>query len=217
MRRGVWTTLLVAAVVLGAGGVATGTKRKSACERLRGGDLAPARFVKLVKRPNADSGTDLVGCALPRGRVRTFAASADLGTTQHDYELLQVAGGFVLVRSRSASQYASTETVEVASVRRGDSYEVAYRCDQLGAGDCGRGGHSSSALKAYVNPRGQAAAALTFAGMRGTTISGFSPLGERRDYDSGLPADVAADSLRLAGSTASWTNAGQTYSSRLPD
>jgi hypothetical protein len=207
--------LLVAAVALACGGVSE-AKRTSACERLRGADLAPARTIKLVRRDNEDRGTDLVGCELPRGRLRTFASSAGLEKTRRSYDIVQIAGAFVLLRSQYASHQVNMATVSVRNVRSADSYEIAHLCAQAG-NDCGRGGRSSSALSAFINERGQGAAALIFARSGATTISGFSPLGERRDYDSGLRADIPAGTLKLVGDRASWSNRGRTYSAQLPE
>jgi hypothetical protein len=216
MRRHGWIVLLVALVAFTLSGVSE-AKRAIGCERLRGADLAPARAVKLVTRANAYKGTDLLGCAMPRGRIRTFTSSGAQGTIRRGYDVLQVAGAFVLLRAAGTTPSANADTVTVRDIGTGDSYEIAYRCAQLGGNDCGRAGRSSSALKAVVNDRGQAVAARRVAGSGATTISGFSSLGERRDFDSGLPADIPAASLRLAGNRASWTNAGRTYSAQLPE
>jgi len=205
------------AVAALAGGGVSEAKRTSACERLRGADLAPARTIKLVRRVNAERGTDLVGCELPRGRVRIFAFGAGQEKARRSYELLQVAGAFVLLRSQYASQLVNAGTVAVRNVRNADSYEIAHLCARAGGDDCGRAGRSSSVLRAFINERGQAVAALILARSGATTISGFSPLGERRDYDSGLPADIPASSLKIAGDRASWSNGGRTYSAQLPE
>ena len=216
MRRCSWIVLPVVLVALPLSGVSE-AKRAIGCERLRGADLAPARAIRLVIRPNVYKGTDLLGCSLPRGRVRTLAYSGVQGTIRRGYDVVQVAGAFVLLRGEGVSQSANADTVVVKDIRNGDSYEIAYRCAQLGGNDCGRAGRSSSALRAVINDRGQAVAALRVAGSGATTISGFSSLGERRDFDSGLPADIPPASLKIVGSRASWTNAGRSYAARLPE
>lgn len=91
-------------------------RRRSACKRLRGRDLAPARRVKLVRRRNEDDGTDLLGCVLPRGRVHLVASSADLETSQSSYRLRRVAGAIVLVDSSESSQYGGGERTFVKSL-----------------------------------------------------------------------------------------------------
>jgi len=203
---------LIAAVALVVPGV-SGAARRSACERLRGVDLAPARTIKLVARVNEDKGTDLVGCALPAGPLRMFASSGGRGIAQRSYAVLQVAGAFVLLRG----EYFGTSTVAVRNIRNGDSYEIAFKCTLPGGRDCGRGGRSSIAIKAVINRRGQAVAALRFAGSGAIRISGFSRLGERRDFDSGLPPKIPAASLRITANKGSWSNAGRTYRARLPE
>jgi hypothetical protein len=212
MRHRAWIGLLIAAVALVVPGAA-GAARSSACERLRGLDLAPARTIKLVARANDDRGTNLVGCALPGGALRMFASSGGQGVTQRSYAVLQVAGAFVLLRG----EYLGTTTVAVRNIRNGDSYEIAFRCALPGGRDCGRGGRSSIAIKAVINRRGQAVAALRFAGSPAIRISGFSRLGERRDFDSGLPLEIRIASLRITSSKGRWSNAGRTYSARLPE
>lgn len=134
---------LIAGVVLAVPVGVCDAKRASACERLRGRDLAPARTIKLVERDNASGGTDLVGCALPRGRVRTFASDGRRQLTQRSYDVLQLAGTFVLLRSQTGNRNANTNTVSVRNIRSGDSYEIAYMCAEPGGRDCGRGGRSS--------------------------------------------------------------------------
>ncbi|HEX8155782.1 MAG TPA: hypothetical protein VF526_00235 [Solirubrobacteraceae bacterium] len=216
MRRRGWIVLPIALVALPLSGVSE-ARRAIGCDRLRGADLAPGRTIKLVIRANEYNGTDLLGCALPRGRVRVFASSGAQGTIRRGYDVVQVAGAFMLLRADGVTPSANADTVTVRDIRSGDSYEIAYRCAQLGGNDCGRVGRSSSALRAVINERGQAVAALRVAGSGATTISGFSRLGERRDLDSGLPTDIPSGSLKIVGDRASWTNAGRMYAARLPE
>src|SRR5215217_8133209 len=79
------------------------------CSKLRGHDLAPAHRVRLVKRANADDGTDLLGCMLPDGPVRTVASSADMFTTVTSYQILALKGPAVALSSQWGSQYGSSE------------------------------------------------------------------------------------------------------------
>ena len=93
--------------------------KRSTCQRLKGRDLAPAKTVKLVQRPNGDDGTDLKGCVLPRGRVYTLASREGLFTTTYDYAIRQVAGRIVVVTSTYNSQYAFSEGTRVVDLRAG--------------------------------------------------------------------------------------------------
>jgi len=194
---------------------ATGTavSGESRCRRLRGRDLAPSRNVKLVRRRNADDGTDLLGCVLPRGRVRKLASSADLETTVEGYSVRQVAGAIVLLATTHDSQYVSATTISVTSIRTGRAYVIARSCARLAEGPCD--GRNTTAAAALVNSRGQAAAAITTEGTDMTTIAGFSSKGRRRDLDSGPVTALPAASLRLRGSRASWTHSGQTRTATL--
>lgn len=185
----------------------------SPCRALRGRDLAPARNVKLVRRRNRDNGTDLLGCVVGRSRVRELASSRDLETTTDSYTISQVAGAIVLLVSSHGSQYASDRRVSVSDIRTGRRYVVARSCSQMGSGPCG--GQNARAAAAFVNRRGQAAAAIVPDGTETTTIVGFCSRGQRRELDSGPSAEVPASSLRLDRSTVRWTHSGEARSATL--
>ena len=200
-------TVLAVASVAGSR-LATATARKpSACQRMHGKDLAPARSVKLVERRNQDEGKDLLGCVLPRGRVRTLASSSDLETTSEDYSVMQVAGAIVLLTTAYDSQYGSDKRVVVVSVRSGHRYVVAQSCARTGEESCGNA--DTRALAAFVNRRGQAAAAITADNGQTTVIAAFSSRGKRHDLDSGPSAELPASSLALHGMTITWTHSGR--------
>jgi hypothetical protein len=185
----------------------TDTQRRAGpCTRLRGRDLAPARKVKLVRRRNRDDGTDLLGCVRPRGRVRVLASSSDQETTVVGYKVRQVAGAIVLLDSSYDSQYASDRSVSVSDIRTGREYRIARSCLRIDGSPCG--GPRATAAAAFVNRRGQAAAAIVLAGTDTTTIAGFSSRGKRRDLDSGPSGELPGSALELMGSTVSWTHSG---------
>jgi hypothetical protein len=185
----------------------------SPCQRLHGKDLAPARKVKLVRRRNDDEGTDLRGCVLPRGRVRLLASSSNLETTFDSYRIRQVAGAVLLLATRSDSQYASAKRLSVIDIRSGRDYPIAGSCTRLGGGPCG--GPGSTATAAFVNRRGQAAAAVVPSGGNTTSIVGFSSRGRPVELDSGPSAELPASSLKLEGSTVSWTHSGEDRTATL--
>jgi hypothetical protein len=205
-------TGLALALVVGAAAVLVAIaapaegKRPSACQRLKGKDLAPAPKVKLVRRRNDESGTDLRGCVLPRGRVRLVAASADHYTSFDEYQVLQVAGAVVLIGTTYGDQYVGVRSTSVFDIRSGRDYGIANHCSRMGV-DCGL--PSTTAAAAFVNRRAQAAAAVVSWAGDTTTIAGFSSRGERTDFDSGPSADIPAASLELHGSTVSWTHSGE--------
>jgi len=185
---------------------------RSTCQRLKGSDLAPAKSVKLVARPNADDGTDLVGCVLPRGRVRMIASSADSDyyTTTYAYTVRQVAGRIVVVSSTYSSQYASSEGTRVVDLRGGRAYSVAYSCTEIGGANCG---DRTAALAIFATKLGRAVAAI--GGPGGVAIATFDPSGTRRDLDSGPIAELPPASLGLVGTTAAWLHAGQPRSANI--
>jgi hypothetical protein len=208
--------LVSSAVLAAAGGAdpATGSpQRASPCKRLEGRDVAPARNVKVVRRRNDEGGTDLLGCVLPRGRVRVLASSIDQETTVESYRIRRLAGAIVLLATSHDSQYATVRSTSVFNVRSGREYLVARTCSRLDGVACG--GSQATAAAAFVNRRGQAAAALLPPGTSTTTIVGFSSRGDEQTLDSGLSAEVPASSLRLRGTTVSWTHSGATRTATL--
>jgi len=214
MPRILGLAALAALLAYGLAAAPAGAATRSKCQRLKGKDLAPAKTVKLVRRANDDDGTDLVGCILPRGRVRTLASSEDLFTTIYGYAIRQVAGRIVLLDSTYSSQYAYSRRTYVADVRSGRAYAVAHECFGIGGDDCSSAGGSTAAPAAFVTKTGRAVAAISPVvlgppGPRTVTIATFDALGARRDLDSGPAADIPAASLALAGVNAYWTHAGE--------
>ena len=214
MRRTV-ASLLALAVAMTLAGVAApaagAAKKRSACERLKGRDLAPARYVKLVARPNADDDTDLVGCTLPRGRVRTIASGADFFTTVHSYSIRQIAGRHVLVGTTYSSQYAYSSSLSVHDLRSGRAYTIASDCTDISGYPCGA---QTVAPAAFVTLGGRAVAVVSSAGT--ATVMAFQPGGTSRVLDSAPGTElIPPASLRLTGNLAAWTNAGVAHSADL--
>jgi hypothetical protein len=217
MRRTVASLLALAvaatlaAAIAPAAGAAT---KRSSCERLKGHDLAPARYVKLVARPNADDGTDLVGCMLPRGRRWIIASSADFYTTVNSYSIRQVAGRYVLVGTTYSSQYAYSTSLSVHDLRSGRAYTIASECTDIGGYPCG---DQTVAPAAFVTLGGRAVAVVSGAGMAsvGASVMAFQPSGASRVLDSAPAADIPPASLLLTGNLATWTNAGVARSADL--
>jgi hypothetical protein len=218
MRRAALALALAAVLPCAIAAVPAEAAKRSKCQRLKGTDLAPARSVKLVRRANHDDGTDLVGCALPRGRVRTIVSSADYYTTTYTYAIRQVAGVFVLVSSSYNSQYAFSESVGVVDIRNGRSYGVASQCFEITGSPCG--GEPTAAPAVFITKLGRAVAAIVSSpggpmAPSTATIATFDPTGKRRDLDSGPLAEIPVASLALAGTLATWTHAGQPRSADI--
>jgi hypothetical protein len=220
MRRTVASLLALAVAVTPAAAAApaadAATKR-SACQRLKGRDLAAARYVKLVARPNADDDTDLVGCMLPRGRVRKIASGADLYTTVYTYSVRQIAGRHVLVGATYSSQYAYSTSLTVHDLRSGRAYTIASECTDITGYACGA---QTVASAAFVTLGGRAVA-LVHDG-RTASVTAFEPSGASRVLDSASRgpdsapgAAIPPESLRLTGNLATWTNAGVARSADL--
>jgi hypothetical protein len=212
MRRCVLAIALALLLPWAVAAMPAGAAKRSKCQQLKGADLAPAPSVKLVRRANSEDGTDLVGCALPGGRVRKIASSADYYTTTYAYAIRQVAGVFVLTSSSYNSQYAFSESVGVTDIRNGRSYSVASQCFEITGSPCS--GEPTAAPFVFVTKLGRAVAAIVAspAGPMGpstATIAAFDSAGKRRDLDGGPLAEIPVASLALNGVVASWTHAGQ--------
>lgn len=190
----------------------------SACQRLHGADLAPARTIKLVERRGA-GWTRLVGCALPRGRVRTLGSS-DGGSFGDFYAVRAVAGAFVLLDQGYGSSDRTEERTSVVNIRTGRSHRIASLVALTGGATAEPSAHTT-APAAFINARGEAAAAVrvepTQAGSPvRIVIAGFSATGRRTTLDEGSPDEIAVDSLRLRGRTVTWTHAGQPRQANVP-
>lgn len=213
MRRTVASLLALAVALTLAVALAPaagGAPKRSACERLKGRDLAPARYVKLVARPNGEDSTDLVGCTLPRGRVRTIASGADLYTTVYSYAIEQIAGRTVLVGTTYSSQYAYSTALKVHDLRSGRAYTIASDCTDITGYPCGA---QTVAPAAFVTLGGRAVAVVH--GGATASVMAFAPNGVSRVLDSATGSDIPPASLRLTGNLATWTHAGTARSADL--
>lgn len=190
---------------------AAGAAAKGSCKALHGRDLAPARAVKLVRRGNDSAGTDLLGCVLPRGRVRRIESSDDSFTYSAWYRLRQVAGPIVLTESGSGNQYGSSHRVGVTDLRTGRRYTIMSG----GARIENPGPAPPLPAPVFVNARGGAIA--VFRDPQTIVITGFSPAGRRRILASVPAAHIDPGTVRLAGRTVSWVQQGRPATATLPD
>jgi hypothetical protein len=211
---------VMVAVVAAIAQPAAAVAKPSACQRLKGRDLAPARSVKLIARPHPEYGSDLVGCVLPRGPVRKLATirygDNDDGKTHFslDYDIEQVIGRIVVLRVSDFDSYGGTVTTEVRDLRGGGGYTVASTCiPTFYTGPCENDTPHLAALR--VSLAGRAAAILTGGPTGQTLVRAFDSLGRGRTLDGGPGADIPAASLQLAGNVISWTNAGVARSADL--
>jgi hypothetical protein len=139
-------------------------KRKRTCKRLKGGrDLAPSRKVKLIRRRNGEGGTNLWGCVLPRGKVRLVASSTESDVDTSDYTVREVKGSAVLLDASNGNQYGGGSDTRVFRIRSGREYVIASSCRAILIGYCSPTVEDTSATRALVNRKGQAAAACSAA------------------------------------------------------
>jgi hypothetical protein len=199
--------------------------RLSACQKLHGKDRDPVRSAKLVRRRNRDHGYDLLGCVLPRGHVRLIASTERFDTTGSSARVLETVGPIVVLRLSSGDQYFETVSTRVTDLRSGRHYTVASFCDELAPGACKTSdattalvaladGHGRAVAEIATIPDGSASSAFP-APEAIVTIASFSSRGVRRDLDTGPYAQLPKRSLKLHGSTATWTHAGARRSAGL--
>lgn len=199
-----------------ASGVSAGpapAAARSACQRLAGHDLAPARSVKLVQRTRRGM-TELVACSLPRGRVRQVASGSSPGSLFFEQvQLLQVAGGYAALTTSFGDQYASGDRTFVVNLRTGKPRTIASSLKDVGSPP--QPG-ATQAVAIIVTAGGRGAAAVTEVADGTVRILDFGARGAPVVLDAGPPADVPATSLALTGATVVWTHAGTPRNAILP-
>lgn len=201
MRR-LLVSVLLSGLAVAAAPAGANAATISKCQHLPGRDIAPARYFKLVQRPNADDGTDLVGCRLPRGLLRVLAKSADFYTTVESYAIKQILGRIVVLETVHSSQYAHATALTVHDLRSGGAYTLGRTCTMIGGSDCGS---PDAVVPAWFVTRAGRALALVVSGGQ-STVNAFSTLGRPRPLDVGAPADIPPESLALNGNLGVWTN-----------
>jgi hypothetical protein len=175
------------------------------CSQLHQRDLAPAKHVRLVERANGDGGHDLVGCILPRGGLYLIASSTEYETGSSEYTLLGVRREKVIVAASYGNEYGGASRTFVADIRTTATYTVVSRP--------GPPGEQESVAAWRLNRIGQAAAVLRTPSS--AAVVGFSGTGARTELDRAEPSEIDDASLRLRGSTVSWTHGGQQRSFTL--
>lgn len=196
--------LALAVIVACAVAIPGDAAKRSECQRLTGKDLAPARSVKLASVPNPEqNGDDLVGCVLPRGRLRTIASKSDRETAGEWYDVGQVNGRIVLVEYHFGSQYGSGHSTAVWDLRGGGRYTIAGWSSESEPP-----GTEVAVPAAFITPAGRTLAAITTQADGAIRIAAFAANGARRDLDVAPDSSIDPSSLSLRGNLASWTRDG---------
>jgi len=197
--------ILASLGVLLLGAPAAEAKR---CSQLRDRDIAPAKHVILAEVANTDGGDDLVGCILPRGGLHTMASSTEYETESSDYTLLRVRREKIMYSESFGNQYGGSEGVSVADVRTTDSYTILSECREILVGFCPGPPQSRVTIsQSRLSDTGQAAVVLLSGSEH--IVAGFTAHGVRTELDRAPAADIDAASLRLRGSTVTWTHGGE--------
>jgi hypothetical protein len=199
--------LVSASVALGSG--AARPRHLSSCQRLTGHDLAPARTVKLVRQDG-----QLVGCVLPRGRVRLIAESDDIPTkSSAAFKLRSVTGGFVLFDESFNDAYVYGGRTVVYRVRTGHRYSIATN---LAGPESGPSEHFEAPV-AFIDAHGRSVAAIvsTKPDEPGITIARFRATGAQQTLDEGSPDEIPARSLTQTGGGVSWLHSGVVQTARF--
>jgi hypothetical protein len=190
--------------------------KPSACQRLQGYDRAPDKDVKLMWQ-RADSaeftGSKLVACVLPKGKVRTLATQEDLGTGNTHEEWvrpLEVVGRKVLLGSFSSDQYATSETYEVLDIGTGATYKLSFWCGgQMCGGSPSLGTQLGSSVLSYDKPSDTTQPPAA-------TIVAFSPTGQQTVLDRGTSTDFSTSLKRVDATTVGWTHGSEAKTAPLP-
>ena len=178
------------------------------CSQLRDVDLAPAKAAVVAEIPDSEGGTDLVSCILPRGAVHTMASRLDEDVDTSDYSIRHIRGEKVMYASSNGSQYGGGSATVVEDVRSERTYTIVSQCYEVLGGFCpGPPGAQVLVAASRLNAMGQSAVLLRSSSS--ITVEGFSTQGARSELDSGTTDEIPVGSLRLHGSTVSWTHAGE--------
>jgi hypothetical protein len=170
------------------------------CSGYRPGvDHAPGSYAKLFVRRLAPTVSELVGCVMPDGPLRSVTTEFHYANTTRVFRIRDVAGPIVAVyQLRNDDVLPSEEETFVFDLGSGRRSTVDAR----------------PAAVIRVLRDGSAVAALGDPGA-GNEIVTFAPGGGRRVLDSGPQEELPAGSLRLRGRIASWTHAGELRSAEL--
>lgn len=208
VRRG-GATAVVAALVALLAPAAGGARRHLTCDRLQGYDLAPARDVKLVERPNHRHGVNLVGCVLPHGR--TIQVDTRYRDRYHlsDYVVKGIRGHIVRDYGKSwmKGQPGRATQMRVVDLERRRWYSIASFCSLR---ICNLNiPQYQLARRAYITADGQAAAAIENTKARRIAIKVFSRDGVERVLDHGSRHAIHPASLVLRGRVVRWRHSGE--------
>jgi hypothetical protein len=141
--------------------------------------------------------------------VASRSAADDIESS--DYTLLQVAREKVLVSISGGDQYGGGTATFVQDLRTDAVYTIVKTCYEILTGFCAAPGGGPAVAAAAINQIGQAAVLLRSSDDTTSAVS-FSTHGARTDLDSG---DIDTKSLRLRGSTMSWTHGGEPRSATI--
>jgi hypothetical protein len=180
-------------------------RHRSSCQTLKGADLAPAKSVKLVARPNARGGSDLIGCVLPRGRRHLVASSAADESAR--YSIRQVAGRYVAFDASIMSPAGTSSATAVYDLKTGRAYSIVANIP---------GGPQAPQqdYRSFLTTRGTAIAAVGPLSVDAVEIREYSAAGDVGVLDSGTVEEIPPASLELNGDVATWLH-DQTVHSAL--
>jgi hypothetical protein len=200
--------LTLAALVALAGGVdvASAAKHRKPCARKGSTTVVATRQVRVYEVPNREGGDHLYGCLRSSGLRRLLEDSYDdFYVTSGKYDHVRVAGRFVAwqftatdISCKAACPPDYDPTVTGLFVR-----DLRARRNVTVDGEVAA--HGRLVLTAH------GALAWTEDSTLGVAVQAFDGSG-KRTLDDGA---VAPGSLRLAGSTASWTNGGEQRTATL--
>jgi hypothetical protein len=223
--------LAVASVAAGLAAAAPAGAAAQRCNELRGTTKVDDGRIKVVEKKVNDrrlKGRRAFGCSLPRGRVYTVGERGTPKNRPGDpnsvfYELGQRAGRQLEVRRTFGDGIAQIQSIRASVMDLSDGSNRTFFRGEFGESLCaGTEGTSSSdtppVRRLVLEPAGG------FAVLYGNTrpedddcfptdgralLVGFGASGSRVTLDFAPLADIAPESVAIAGGTVSWTNAGQ--------
>src|SRR4051812_15469391 len=177
------------------------------CSQVHRSDLAPAKDVKLFEVPNDENGTDLVGCVMPRGGMHLMASSATYEVDSNAYTLLTVKRDKILLQESEDTQYGGITTTSLADIRSELGYGIFRSCHEILSGFCPAPPQAQDSVAALrFNDRGQTAVVYDTGAEH--VVVGLSSHSASSVLDRADGTAIDPASLRLHGSTMSWTHAG---------
>ncbi|MCW3015998.1 MAG: hypothetical protein JWO02_3090 [Solirubrobacterales bacterium] len=221
MRRFLPLPLAVVTVALIVSSVGAAEAATVKCNKLVGKNFAKNGKVKIVRKKLSRGQSRFFGCVLPGGAVRPIGPVVGPDQTGYDTSesIVSVRGTFAAVEifggvGQTAMTFGDSR---VYNLTTGKSYVYD---EQSSSEEGQQSGKYGLGRKSFLNAHGRLVGSYQAYSSdddaKITSIVSYSPSGEATLLDKGDAAVVLAQSLKLVGTTASWTSGGVTKTATLP-